>query len=174
MATPDPKLDAMTETALKSLKDIANPPSVSWFPQTWGWAVLGVILIAFFAAWAILSIRRYRANRYRREALFELETIEQAMLDPERRANGMRALAELLKRVALHDWPREEVAGLTGASWRGFLTHNGPDGDGQVLSTVLADFEYRDDSFLKLLPSNLTADLVSSARRWIGGHRVPA
>jgi len=41
---PKIQLDPMTETALRSLHDIAVPPHVSWLPQTWGWAALAVLL----------------------------------------------------------------------------------------------------------------------------------
>src|SRR6478736_5715722 len=69
-------LDPLTETALRSLKDIALPPAVSWMPQTWGWAVLAAILVLIVAAAFILWLRRYRANAYRREALALLAGVE--------------------------------------------------------------------------------------------------
>lgn len=106
---PAAKLDPMTETALRSLHDIAVPPPVSWMPQTWGWAVLAGLLGLALLVWALKTWRRYRRNAYRREALRMLGDIERLLQTPEKHAEALHQLAEVLKRTALAAWPRAHV-----------------------------------------------------------------
>ena len=82
---------------LDKLHDFYQPPAPPWTPQTIGWyvvfAVVGVLVL-----WAVVYfVRKWIANRYRREALRELTLA---------RADGISAL---LKRAALSAWPREKV-----------------------------------------------------------------
>jgi hypothetical protein len=94
---------------LDNLHDFYQPPPPAWTPQTIGWYVLfgmGGLLILWIA---IHFIRRWFADRYRREALGEL-----AVLPPEQ-------FSALLKRTALAAWPREKVASLSGEAWLQFL-----------------------------------------------------
>jgi hypothetical protein len=169
-----PRLDAMTEAALKSLKDIAVPEPISWLPQTWGWAMLEGVIALILIAIGIRWLRRYRADAYRREALTLLFYIEEQISDPARRHDGVHALTELLKRVALAGWPRETVAALHGDVWARFLTAHAGRHTDPALARLLEDFEYRDDGTLDTMPSNIGDDLTVAARRWIEGHRVSA
>lgn len=168
---PAAKLDPMTETALRSLHDIAVPPPVSWMPQTWGWAAVAAIASALLLLFAFRAARRFRRNAYRREALRRLDEIEGGMASPGNRDHAVRALAALLKRTALAAWPRTDVAALTGADWARFLDDTGE--RGEALDRILDDLEYRRDVTLSSLPSGITGDAALSARRWIERHHVP-
>lgn len=96
---------------LDRLIEPPEPIPVSMMPQTWGWAALGLILLAACTIVAILLWRRYRANAYRRDALRELEGVRD---DP-------AAIAAILRRTALAAYPRRDVAGLAGDDWLRFL-----------------------------------------------------
>jgi hypothetical protein len=160
-------LDASTRAALQKLADIALPPPVSWWPQTWGWAgLLGLLLI--LAAWLTArGVKRYRANRYRRDALAELDRLERMLSDDDL---GL-ALPALLKRVALAAWPRAEVAALSGADWVAFLrAHGGMAGFSPDAARLLDDLEYRP----KLLGVDQTHVVAKAVRAWIEGHVVSA
>ncbi len=166
-AAPDP----LTEAALRSLKDIAIPEPVSWMPQTWGWALLAILLLTAAVAAFLLWLRRYRANAYRREALELLDAIEQDLQSPATRDRAIRQLTEVLKRAALAGWGRKEVASLSGAAWVGFLEDHGGGGAGRALSTLLDDVEYQSNGHVEALAAT---GLVSSARTWIRRHHVSA
>ena len=87
---------------LDKLHDFYQPPPPSWRPQTIGWYVVFAIA-ALLLLWLVVHLmRRWIANRYRREAMRELVSA-----NPEQ-------LSELLKRTALSAWPREKVAALSG------------------------------------------------------------
>lgn len=174
MAEQTPVTDPMTEAALRSLKDIAIPEPISWMPQTWGWALVAGLLAVITLVLGLRRLRRYRANAYRREALLLLHDIEEKISDPARRHDGVHDLAELLKRVALAGWPREEVATISGASWVKFLGEHGNPASAHLLASLLDDFEYQGNETLDTIPANVGDDWTSSARRWIEGHRVSA
>lgn len=171
--TPQP--DAATSLALEKLADITLPPPVSWMPQTWGWAVLA-LLVAALAVAALLRWHRHQvANRYRREALVELTRIEQRLGDRAARAEAIAGMSELLKRVALAAWPRAAVASLSGAAWIGFLRqHGGEHFFPQPAARLLDDLEYRSNEVRAALSENDARLLAASARRWIEGHIVSA
>ncbi|KQV41744.1 MULTISPECIES: DUF4381 domain-containing protein [unclassified Rhizobium] len=167
-ATP---LDPLTKVALESLKDIAVPKPVSWLPQTWGWALIAVLLIAVVGAILVRSILMYHANAYRREALTLLDAIEERLKDPAQHDRALRDLAEVLKRTALGAWGRAEVATLSGAAWVSFLKTHGSGQEGHALDALLDDREYQSGASAGVL---VTDDILAAARRWIRGHRVSA
>ena len=99
----------MSAPALSKLHDFYQPAPPSWMPQTIGWYVLLGVLVALALFGAIRGLRSWIRNRYRREALREIETA------------AVVQLSEILKRVAMVTWPRNHVASLTGQAWTRFL-----------------------------------------------------
>ena len=96
---------------MPELHDIVVPEPVSWMPATAAWGVLGGLLLIILA-WQLVALgRRWRANRYRREALSRLDEIERAA---SARPEALGSLPELVKITALAAWPRARVAGLSG------------------------------------------------------------
>src|SRR5215475_7785537 len=57
------------------LIDIPLPPEVTLWPQTWPSRIALALLLAGIIIATLRSIRNWRANRYRREALAELKEI---------------------------------------------------------------------------------------------------
>ncbi|MBN9670034.1 DUF4381 domain-containing protein [Roseibium aggregatum] len=139
---------------LNRLAEPSDPPPVSMMPETWGWAVLGLALLAITAAACLVLFRRYRANAYRRQALRELNE----------RASDATDVARILRRTALAAYPRHRVAGLTGDRWIGFLneTANAPLFRGAAAESLKTS-PYRDAA--------VQDDLIATARRWIRTHR---
>jgi len=143
---------------LDKLHDFYQPPPPSWRPQTIGWYVVFTI-IAMLLLWLAFHLYRYwRANRYRREALRELEHVDATQL------------SALLKRTALSAWPREEVASLSGAPWLQFLN----------TATRKPLFESAPENLIEklaLFAATLSSEDESSLRRaadtWIKQHKPP-
>lgn len=171
-STPSPPTDPVTEAALRSLKDIAVPAPASWMPQTWGWALVAIILAILVIVTLWHWLRRYRANAYRREALGQLAGLEAEIHNPLKRTEAIQSLAILLKRVALAAWPREDVASLSSAAWVRFLKEHDSD-LGTALGQALDDLEYRGETATAGASSG-TDDLISAARHWIERHHVSA
>jgi hypothetical protein len=140
---------------LEGLADIAVPAPVSCMPQTWGWAVLGVVLLGL-SLWAFVRWRRRRErNRYRREALAELAHLSSQ--------DALAVIPPLLKRVALSAWPRSEVAALSGQAWVSFLRAHGP--FPEEAARLLDDIEYQPRAQGEAIEL-----LVKASRLWIEKH----
>ena len=103
---------------LANLHDIVPAQPVSWWPLAPGWYVLAFIIAAVVLVFVWRARRRWLARRYRRQALLELRAIAHDSLEP---AIAAASLMTLLKRTALTAYPRQQVAGLSGANWWLFL-----------------------------------------------------
>jgi Domain of unknown function (DUF4381) len=144
---------------LDQLHDFYQPPPPSWRPQTIGWyVVFGVVAILLL--WFVVHlVRRWFANRYRREALREL-----LLARPEE-------ISELLKRTALSTFPREQVAALSGEGWLRFLDESAKsDLFASAPANRLEELAYRTGT----LSSEDEAALRHAAGTWIRSHRVQA
>lgn len=154
--------DPLTALALEKLNDIVQPQPVSWLPQTWGWLALALLLLAL-VAWALWRRhRRYVANRYRREALAEIDRLTGT-------PGTAAGIAEVLKRVALKAWPRAETASLSGAAWLSFLKQQGF--SGEAAARFLDDLEYHAGENQAEGDARRFAE---EARRWIERLNVSA
>jgi hypothetical protein len=149
---------------LERLEPIPEPALVSLWPQTQAWLWVGLLVFGF-AAWLMRrSLRRRRANAYRRVALREIGAA----------AESPAALAEILRRTALAAFPRTEVAGLYGDEWLGFLDRTGG------LDRTGAGCDFRDGvgrAFAHAPYARETAEsaeLAALAARWVRGHRNEA
>ncbi|MBY5924436.1 MULTISPECIES: DUF4381 domain-containing protein [unclassified Halomonas] len=166
-----PSADVNDITLLSDLIDqlspAPQPAPIAWIPQTWGWAVLAMGLLALLLFIGVRRWRHWQANAYRRDALRELDL----RLSQE----GTSVLAEVLKRTALSAYPRELVAGLSGSRWWQFLDQTLPTTpspasrrfDGPLGQEVSAG-AYRDSA------ASPSAALTQLARQWIRKHRTDA
>lgn len=169
--TPDP----VTSLALRQLADITQPPPVSWMPQTWGWALVAILVAALVLLALYRWRRRWLANRYRRDALAELALIESELGDAAKRPQAVASMPELLKRVALAAWPREAVAQLSDDRWLAFLRgHGAADAFDGSAGRLLDDLEYRPAKARDDISEDEARRFAASARRWIEGHVVSA
>ncbi len=108
-------------TKLSQLNDIVVPQPVSWTPQTIGWYFVFALLFLLLV-W--LGYRLYKArlsNRYRREALAQLELIKQGLSSPALKDKSASHIPELIKRTVLTWAPRDKIAPLYGREWLEFL-----------------------------------------------------
>lgn len=148
---------------LDLMHDPVVPEVVSWWPQTQGWWILGVWLIAVAGIVIVQWVQWFRRNRYRREALARLEMLEGRLKTTSENVAG--EVATLLKRTALAAYPRNEVADLFGPQWAEFLVNScGSDPVVEGSATALAQAAYRQNAD--------SAALIEPARRWIRIHRA--
>jgi hypothetical protein len=147
--------------SLKNLQDIVVPHAVPWWPPAPGWYGIGAIILAALAIAAFLAWRRRRADAYRRIALAELERLD------------LEAVPELVKRVALAVFPREQVASLSGAAWLEFLDRTGRMASftGSPCSR-LTSLAY-DPEVVRSIDASQRDRILTCVRQWIRRHRAP-
>ncbi len=165
-------LSPQARQALTHLADVTLPPPVSWHPQTVGWAVLAVVLIALLLGLAWYAVRRWRSNRYRRAALAELDRLEELLPDATRRAQALAAMPPLLKRCALAAWPRESTAALSGPAWTRFMAAHARGPLDPALVRLLDDLEYHPPTDLHAVSDQEARAALRAARDWVARHRV--
>jgi hypothetical protein len=148
---------------LDLMHDLVRPEPIAWTPQTVGWAVVAVWLVAVTAALIWHRIKVWRRDRYRREALAELRLISaQQALSPQAMAS---AIATLLKRTAIAAYDRDQVADLYGDKWATFLRESSAhDKLVDNNAAAMGNAAYSKDAN--------GADLIRPAQRWIQVHRV--
>jgi len=158
--------------SLEGLIEITPPQSVSYRPETVGWFVLlGLLLLCL--GWIIYQRwRRQKANQYRRWALEKLDNINRTIQQNLGKEKPLREIPILVKRTALHAYPREEIASLSGEAWLRFLdaSYNGTgftDGPGQIL----AQTAYLPSNELEACNKEDISLLLKLVRKWIKKHR---
>jgi len=159
MKKAPPDVDA---ASLSRLHDIIELPHVGWWPPAPGWYVVGVLLLVLllwslwrWAAW-------WRRNAYRREAIKLLKALP---VD----ASGLPQLDELLKRVALAAYPRDQVASLSGVAWLEFLDQTTSSKEFiQGTGRVLGEAAYTSEKSQVNMHAVMTV-----AENWIRQHERP-
>lgn len=150
---------------LAALRDIHEPAMISSWPPAPGWWLLAALASVFVIYLLVLMIRRWLADRYRREAISELQQLTLHWQSHGNDTQYLQDLQTLLKRVALTRFPRDDVAGLTGEAWVQFLDRSSGSHDFSMgVAEVLIDGNYRQDTSFD------AEALQSAARQWINTH----
>ena len=91
--------------------------AMTWFmTEAWDrYGELGLLVLAW------LLLRRYRANAYRRHALARLARLQAAYQEHADTSSFLAEINALLKGVALHAYPRRDIAATSGGPWLAFL-----------------------------------------------------
>ena len=126
---------------LAALRDIHGPADPEFWPPAPGWIALAVLVTAIGLAATVLAARRWRAGRFRREALASLRSLRARHLEGAPDNEIAAELSALIRRVALARRPREEVAGLTGDRWLAWLEAI-PPGIGVAVRAALLEAPY--------------------------------
>lgn len=140
--------------SLDNLRDIVEPPAVSFWPPAAGWWFLLAVLLIVAAVALYRILRTWRANAYRREALRELQS-----------ATRVVEVADILKRTALVAFPRTEVAGLTGTAWSDWLAKTSSESPSAAVAESLCQGVYA------AADQPATPDVLQYANSWVRGHR---
>ncbi len=163
-------LVASDPASLQNLHDIFVSDPVPLWPPAPGWFILAAVILfgLFGIGWN--SLKRWRSNAYRRAALAELDRLGALVQAPTKRGAALRALPELIKRVALNVYPRKKVATLSGAAWLDFLDHTGSTdaftrGPGRLLPVI----SYQPDA-LDAIDASQTNELFQAVRHWVQYH----
>jgi hypothetical protein len=156
-----------TTDPVAGLVDIPLPREVSLWPQTWESRIAIVLLLAVVIAAMWRLVQYWRANRYRREALAELDQV--GYQGSSARAELLTRLTLLVRRTALAAFPREQVASLVGPAWLAFLDRAyGGQEFSQGVGRLLVSGPYQ-----QIPPDDAELQSLSGlVRRWIKVHHA--
>jgi cbb3-type cytochrome oxidase subunit 3 len=149
------------------LKDIHIPEAISWWPPAIGWWLLALLVILLVAGgiWLYKRLTRKTAIKTAKNLLLAIKQNTEI--------NNQQKLIELsmlVRRTAISNLPRADVAGLTGQDWLLFLDNSVKDaaftnGIGQLLG----DAPYR-----KISPSDdQISQLISLCQDWLNAQATP-
>lgn len=150
---------------LAQLRDIHLPDAVGWWPLAPGWYVLAITIIIVFLLLGFFLTRHYVRGRARRQALRLLSSFQQQYEKEANSQSGAARISELLKRVALIYFPREQVAGLQGDPWITFLDSTAKGVDFKSMRVELLEVPYQPTTKCDL------HRLFNMARTWISQRR---
>jgi hypothetical protein len=157
--------------SLQNLNDIVLPATVGWWPLASGWYVVIGLGLAGLAWFSYRSLHRWRNNRYRREALHELQLLENGIDDASERDANLRRLPALLKRTALSVYPRHQVASLSGQKWIEFLNSTvGTPSFTEATGNTLILVSYSTGDLSNIGPKDAQA-LLKSSKTWLKNHQ---
>ena len=160
-----PGIDQLQELPLEA------PPFAYW-PQTWGWLALLLILLLAVAAWTVRRWWRWQRDRYRREALQVFDGLVLDLANPQQRLPAMRALPALLKRVAISISGAPPAAALSGVQWQAFLAQRAAKPLPQQFAARLHTLAYAPDAEVLRIPEDEVQALFAAGRQWIEAHHV--
>ncbi len=117
------------EELLRQLRDIHGIDPVGWWPPAIGWwlLVLGVLVAVGLLAWLIRDLYRYPWGSWRRDARDRLIRLRRGLKTHPPRDTAA-TLSELMRRIAMARFEREDCASLTGDEWLEWLERHDPVG----------------------------------------------
>lgn len=152
---------------LAQLRPNVLPDLIGFWPPAPGWWVVAVLLLAVIGTASLWLYRLWRKNRYRKLALKQVDELFNAWLQHQDERRFAHDCNRLLKKVALHAYPKQDIAALSGTNWLEFLAETGNNNDFLgVPGEALGDQRFSPD----WTPD--TSTLKSLTLNWIRKHHV--
>ncbi|MGI9290746.1 MAG: DUF4381 domain-containing protein [Gammaproteobacteria bacterium] len=148
------------------LKELPYPDPIAWLPQTPGWYVLGLVLFMVLA-WLVWRYWMYRQrNAYRQLFIQRLEAVRHSQA-------SVSEIPFLLRKAALLNYPRREVASLSGTAWQDLLNKSAAR---ELFTTtdiqLLDQLAYRDPRALPEVSEPSVIHLLDQTKHWMRSHRA--
>lgn len=137
------------EPVTLALRDIHLPNTALWWPPATGWWILLLLVVLIITA--VFFLIRHR-RRHRISAVYlaklELERIENEFKLNQDKSSLVKEVSELIRRLSISLFKRNESASLTGQDWLLFLDNLNGDksfsnGIGQIL--IAAPYQAKPD-----------------------------
>ncbi len=166
----------MNPELLAQLRDISGLDAIPWWPLASGWWLLAIVLLlALYLLFSLLrSLLHYPAGSWHRDAWRQLRRLKQ---QSSRLPAGQVAgeLSELIRRIAVARFGREEAAALTGEDWLAWLKAHDPAGfDWSTQGSLLLTLPYapagEESASIDQLRPLISAALAWTDRRRRFGH----
>jgi hypothetical protein len=153
--------------SLEQLKDIHLPNPIGWWPIAWGWYLLGLLIITLLATLSYCIWKYYKRTGAKREALTLLKQYFQTYKAERNCQSSSAQVSELMRRVALAYFPREEVASLQGEAWIAFLNNHSKTVNFAPIKELILELPYRTKVLASNTPNPDLTPLFTCAKAWI-------
>ncbi len=150
---------------LANLHPLREPELIGWWPLAPLWWLLIAIALLCLAGLLYVVVKRYRANAYRRQGLAQLQALHRQYLSEKNTSQYVAQTNALLKSVALHCYPRREVAASNGRQWLTFLND-------RMNAAEQFQPDFVTAAYRKACPDMDMEQMHSAARTWIKRHEV--
>jgi uncharacterized protein DUF4381 len=142
---------------------LIEPEPVAFSFNTPGWYMIGGLLALSIFFLSYRWYKKYRANAYRRQALRQLNEIENQL---DSGVPGINKVLVLLKATAIKVYGRLEVGPLSGREWLNYLDTKGQGTSFSSLETTIDKMLYNSQA-----PDNVEqVKLIEQSKRWIKTH----
>ncbi|QFU23276.1 DUF4381 domain-containing protein [Shewanella eurypsychrophilus] len=152
---------------MAQFEELSLPTEVSLLPQTWGWALLLLLVAIGLTVFAIKKGQHWRKNRYRKQLIEQLNSIEQSSGHLDRQVLTILHLGV----SAAYGVQGSQARSLTGGEWLAFLDLC-CDGKTQFHSQWGLDWQracwMKPEEVPKTQQQN--SSLVAEARQWLLSH----
>lgn len=142
-----------------NLGPLQEPAAVPFTFETIGWPILAAVILILIVVIAFFQIRKYRRNRYRREALAELQKVTAGEMN-------LAHCMVLVKRTAIHAFGREKTGKLAGKAWFSFLDENAKNVAFLSLQTEIEALIYKDET----PEASAKEKIIKNTKNWITTH----
>lgn len=150
---------------LNQLKDIHLPNPVGLWPLAVGWYLLAFFVVLLGIALVYYLRKRALHAKPKQLALDLLDTYSAQYQQARNSQVTSAQISELLRRVALAYFPRDEVASLHADAWIAFLNRTGKNIDFWPVQTLLLESPFKEAEDVDMQP------LLQCAKRWIKQRR---
>ncbi len=119
-------MEDLQQILLNRMKDVESITEVSTFPLAIGWWFLGFFIILILA---IVFLSEYKKAQYRKSWRFSIKQEVENLLNNFQENNAKKIIGELnelIKRVGIQIYGRNEVASLEGENWLKWLSARDP------------------------------------------------
>lgn len=155
------------EDALSQLKDIHLPDPVTLWPLAPGWYVV-IALVLILIIWLAYLVNKWHFNALAKKQALNLLKMYKKQYEEDKNTQLLSArISELLRRVALVYYPRQEVASLHGDAWLDFLNKTSKGIDFKPVKSMLLESPFKTAESVNLQP------LITRSQLWIKQRSVP-
>ncbi|OHX67074.1 DUF4381 domain-containing protein [Flammeovirga pacifica] len=162
MLTQDLNTVSDSTQLAQQVLDFIPPEKVDMTPQGIGWWIIGGILLVGILVLLIRFYITFLKNTYRRTASHQ---IDEMLAKEETNNQKVYFINQILKRVALTTYSRNEVASLQGNDWVKFLNNHSKTQFTPQDTELIINAPY-----MKHEQINNVESLAETAKKWIKNH----
>lgn len=138
---------------LAKLKDIHLPQPINMWALAPGWILLAIILMCLISVGVYFWYKAQQKKSTIKFALAYLTKLQSIMIDNPNNINIAAEISTLIRRTALHYFPREQIAGLTGDDWLHFLNDSSENAVFTAdIANLLTEVPYQKNNIHDLTP----------------------